>query len=199
MKHLLAGLIVLFTTHSIRAQVSDYRNELGYRSGYSLSKVLLDRVFSSDDLKYQYSGSGVHTFQYDRTLTKWLQCGLNYSRQNMSLTFEEYVDNNGILQTGDFSAELTRQLIHIRALAYTEQNKWKVYGGLRAGLVRFKVDTDIGNKELKFIDRVAGLTLPSFGMLLVGVHFYPVPRVGIGSEVNLFAPHLASAGISVRL
>ncbi|MCB9245153.1 MAG: hypothetical protein H6606_01880 [Flavobacteriales bacterium] len=198
MRTLITSLMLLLLLRVTIAQVPDQRNIYGFRTGYSLSKVLLDRVFSGDQLKYQYTGGFVHTFQYDRLLNKWLQCGLNYSRQNMSLTFEEYVDNNGILQTGDFSAELRRQMLHLRVLAYVEKNQWKVYTGMRAGLVRFNVDTDIGNKELKFIDRLAGLTLPSGGLLLTGMEFYPHPNIGIAGEFNILAPHVVAIGISVR-
>jgi len=182
----------------LNAQNFDTKNELAIGTGAGLVSGILNQVLKDDALKYSFTNTPVYTIAYDRRINNWLQLGANFTQQSMTVNFEEYADNEGILQTGDFEANLQRRQIHVRAFGYYEVNRFRFRSGLRFGLGRWKADVNTENKELKFIDRLAGLTLPSLGIMIIGLDYRPTKWMSLGTEVNLLSPQLVGANVQIH-
>jgi len=193
-KSLITTVLILAAFIS-RGQEYDTQNEAGVTVGQSTISILLKQVLNDDDLKYRFSGTPVYTVQYDRYVNTWLSLGGAFSRQTMDVKFEEYVDNDGILQEGDFNATFARHVLQFRAFAFYEINEWRFRAGPRIGLSLWGADTDVGNRELKFIDRVSNAVLPGVGVLLLGINYRPISAISIGTEVNLFSPYVVGGTV----
>lgn len=185
----------MFALGSTTGQEYDTNNEIGLSIGQSTINLLLNRVFNDDALKYDFSGGAVAGLQYDRTVNKWLSVGLAYSRQSMDVQFDEYVDNNGILQEGDFNADLTRNVVQLRAFAFYQANQWRFRAGPRIGVSFWDAAADAGNRDLRFIDRVSNTVLPGIGFLILGINYRPIHSLSFGTELNLFSPYILGVNV----
>jgi len=198
MKRISCFLICAFCIVLVRAQGLENKNEIGVSTGVSLISGVLNRVLKDDALKYGFNSSPVYSITYDRKVNSWLQLGANFSQQAMTVTFEEYADNDGILQTGEFEAHMKRRQIHLRAIGYYEKNHFRFRSGLRVGLANWNADVNTENRDLKFIDQLAGLTLPSLGLMVIGVDYSPMHWMSIGTEINLFSPQVLAGSLQIH-
>ena len=128
-------LAIVGFCHSTQAQkdIPSHPNSVSVNGGISLTSVLLKSLLNGDSVKYEYTSSPTLVLNYDRFVTHWLSIGAGFARQSMSIRFDEYIDNNNVLQTGDFNADFERKHVHLKALATWTNKKTDLYAGLRLG------------------------------------------------------------------
>jgi len=197
-KNLITMMLLLAASVS-QGQEYDTKNEFGVTVGQSTVGLLLKQVLNDDGLKYSFKGYPVFTASFDRNVSTWLSTGIGFSVDSKDIEFKEYVDDEGMLQEGDFNASLSRFVVQIRAYAFYEKNEWRFRTGPRVGLSFWTADTDIADREFKFIDRLSNAVLPGVGYLLLGINYRPISEVSIGTEINLFAPYLVGGSVLIHI
>jgi hypothetical protein len=175
-------------------------NIVSVNGGISLTSVLLKTLLNGDSVKYEYSSSPALVINYDRFVTNWLSIGAGFARQSMSIKFYDYIDNNNVLQTGDFNADFKRSHVHLKALATWAKPKGDLYAGLRLGYLWYKSDLSFEKRDLKVLNKVDKLLQvgrPSLGIPIGGRYFIS-DNIGLNAEINLGAPFIISGGLSFR-
>jgi len=175
-------------------------NIVSVNGGISLTSVLLKTLLNGDSVKYEYSSSPALVINYDRFVTNWLSIGAGFARQSMSIKFYDYIDNNNVLQTGDFNADFKRSHVHLKALATLAKPKGDLYAGLRLGYLWYKSDLSFEKRDLKVLNKVDKLLQvgrPSLGIPIGGRYFIS-DNIGLNAEINLGAPFIISGGLSFR-
>jgi|GEM_PF-4977309 len=199
-KSVVSLLILLVAGQNIsKAQTAvEHPNQVSLNTGLTLSGVLLNRLFeSSDSVKYSLNSSAPAQLTYQRDLAPWFRLGITYSRQTFDLHFDQYIDETGILQTGDFDATFKRSNIMLKPSVVKSWDRFEVFVGGRVGVGAWKVNVDSDKLSLKFINRINGLVLPSVGGF-AGAQMFLTENIGVNAELNLGAPHLLSVGLAAR-
>lgn len=175
-------------------------NHLYVNGGFSATGILFKTLLNGDSVKYSVQNKPAIQFGYDRNVNEWLSLGAGFSNQKFQITFSEYIDDNNVLQTGDFNADLTRNHVHFKALAGKFTERFTIYGGLRLGYVWILSDLSMEKREMRAFDKIdqwLSLGRPTLG-IPVGGRFYFSDYVGLNMEVNIGAPHILSAGVSIK-
>ena len=173
-------------------------NQINLNTGATLSGVLLKRLFeTSDSVRYSLDGKAPMQLTYQRDFNHWFRLGLMFSSQRYKMKFDQYIDQTGVLQTGNFNATFKRRNLFIKPTLVKSWDQFELYTGIRLGIGFWKVDVDSDKLSLKFINRINGLVLPSGGGF-VGAQTFMGEHFGINAEINLGAPHLFSGGFSYR-
>jgi hypothetical protein len=195
----LMGMIV--TSHLMAQQtLPPQPNHLYVNGGFSVAGILFKTLLNGDSVKYSVQNKPAIQFGYDHSVNEWLSLGAGFSNQKFQITFSEYIDDNNVLQTGDFNADLTRNHVHFKALAGKFTERYSIYGGLRLGYVWFLSDLSMEKREMRAFDKIdqwLSLGRPTLG-IPVGGRFYFSDYVGLNMEFNLGAPHILSAGVSIK-
>lgn len=194
--------IMVIGSKEVKAQSSipSNPNIVSVNGGISLTNVLLKTLLNGDSVKYEYSSTPSLVLNYDRYVTNWLSVGAGFARQSMSIKFDEYIDNNNVLQTGDFNADFKRSHIHLKALATKVGKKANFYAGLRLGYLWYKSDLSFEKRDLKVlnkIDKLLQVGRPTLGIPIGGRYFIS-DNIGINAELNIGAPFILSGGLSYR-
>ncbi len=188
------------TTIKAQTTLPNYPNQISVNSGVSFTSILLKTLLNGDSVKYDYKSSASLAINYDRFVNNWLSLGAGYSSQAMSIKFDEYIDNNNVLQTGDFSADFKRNHAHLKVLATKVGKKGDLYAGLRLGYLWYKSDLSFEKRELKVLNKIDELLQvgrPTLGIPLGGRYFVS-NKLGVNAELNLGAPHILSVGLTFR-
>ncbi len=203
MKYLFLVSICALSSLSSFAQseLPPQRNHASLNAGGSLTGIVLSAVLDGDSVKYSFNSTPAIQLNYDRHFNKWFSAGIGYSLQSYKLKFDEYVDDNNILQTGDFNANMSRNHLHVKLLANKRPTEnFEFYGGLRLGYLWYSSNISVEKRSLKTfenLDNLISIGRPTFGFPL-GMRYFIVKNVGLNAEVNLGAPHFISAGLSGR-
>lgn len=201
MKNKLNGILTIIgfcLTLTVQSQTNP--NHVYVNGGASVTGLLFNTLLNGDSVKYSVKNRPAIQFGYDRILNDWLSLGAGFSNQQFHITFNEFVDDNNVLQTGDFKADLTRNHVHIKALAGKYEEKYALYAGLRLGFVWFVSDLSMEKRELRAFEKVdkwLSAGRPTLGMP-IGGRYYFTDNIGVNLELNLGAPHILSSGISVK-
>lgn len=183
-----------------QSTLPDGPNHAYINGGASLTGVLFNTLLNGDSVKYKVENLPAIQFGYDRNVNAWLSLGAGYSNQKFHITFSEYVDDYNVLQTGDFKADLSRNHVHIKALAGKFEERYTLYAGLRIGYIWYVSDLSLEKRDLRAfekIDQWLSVGRPTLGIPLGG-RFYLTDHIGINLEINAGAPHVLSSGISVK-
>lgn len=190
-----------FLSAFAQSELPPQTNHASLNAGGSLTGILLSALLDGDSVKYSFTSAPALQLNYDRHFNKWFSAGLGFSIQNYTLNFDEFVDDNNILQTGDFKADLSRRHVHAKLLANKRPSEnFEFYGGLRIGYLWYSSDISVEKRALKTFenfDKLLSIGRPTFGIPL-GMRYYFVKNVGLNAELNLGAPHFLSAGLSCR-
>ena len=196
------GLIVLsqpgFSQSDIKLEAPDNPNHVTVQVGQNVVNLFMDRIFNEDVAKYSSTKKIPIMLGYERLIVPQFGVGVLYARQEFNIQFEEYIDENGFINTGKFDANIIRNQFYIQTSLRIPMEKLTIYTQTRLGISNFNVDVNADKADLKFIDRIAGRTLPSAGWTAIGINLYPVEQIGINAHVNLGAPDIVGGGLVFR-
>lgn len=215
LKNNLIALFFATQAANLAAQNMDYRSTLSGAVGPNYIQLLgrTDKWLDLDSLKFGTINTyGKPTWQgaYDFALNDWFSLGVaaTYNRVGVEFGGLDYHPNDSLSLMGDFDIRVSRTTIVLRPLFhYGHFEKIDMYSGLRIGasvwtgsikgegsVEAFEfLKKDLKTPRLRFSGVV-----PTAALTLYGIRYYPIPNVGIGAELNVGSPYMASASVNFR-
>lgn len=203
MRILILSLIIALPaagTYAQPKQDATDKNIISTGIGASITGLTVKTLLTGDSLKYSAGSTPVIILGYDHRFANWFSVGGAYSRQNFTFSIDQYIDNNNVLQTNGFNADVSRNHLSLRLLANTPENDFVFYGGLRLGLVWFNSNLSTANRSLKILDKVdnwLSFKRPTAGML-VGSRYTISKGLGATAELNFGAAYFAAIGLNYK-
>lgn len=187
---------------NLNAQSEDYKLTFSANAGYSLSASLVKTAFDASALVGTVDSRGMPVaaqFTADYGFRHNFSLGVALSFQAFSADFRNYTyyDEAMNLQTDAFTTRFTHLNLAVRPLFhYLNNDHLDFYSGLRLGYSNVGFSSDSKDYNYDASVDFGGFALQ---LVLIGGRAYITENFGVGAEIALGFPHLASFGISYRM
>jgi hypothetical protein len=195
-KSLLLGAAMCFAIH-VGAQKKTGAIAFNGGVGYSFFGLLGSLNFSIQD-EFEVDGKatpvyfGALDYGYENNISVGIGGGFQSVSQNVRNY--SYIDEFGDEIISDFSYEISRLNLGLRALYHYGNGKIDAYSGGKVGLTYYRVQVDTKNVENPSWLRSGGAGF-ALQIIPVGVRMYVSNNIGIFIETGIGAPSFISGGI----
>lgn len=198
MKKVFLISITLIISFGLFAQNADYRSTVSANVGFSLVGALFEGIGSSTSENVDAYSLPAMQLNYDYGLNNWFSIGGAFSYQMMGIDVKGYsFEQDGTTKTEDYETKVSRLNVAARFLAhYANKGRFDLYSGLRLGYDIWSSSTTSSDPE--YDAEYFGAGTFAFQVVIFGMRGYVTDNIGIGTEIAIGSPHLATIGATYR-